>query len=127
MKALLVDDNVAPFAVEPSNGTTAIPVTPGAAPSGGGTETVFVAVDVPILAANEFTGVQPVDVTGRFSTPLLTTDNVWVNTFWVTTNVQAYAAAVEVTATDTIAVAVVAFSTGVAAPDQILIALTRAR
>ncbi len=125
MKALLVDDNTAPFPVEPANGTTPIQCTPGAAPSGGGSETAFVAVDVPVLAANEFTGVLGVDMTGRFSSPLLTTDNVWVNTFWVTTGVQAYAAAIEVTATDTIGVAVVAFSTGVAAPDQILISVTR--
>jgi len=126
MKVLTVDENVAPFAIEPANGTTAIPVTPRPA-SGGSGNAEFAEISIPVgtLAANEFANVNGQDLTGKFSTPVQVGDFLWVNALYVSSSPLAFAAAIECTDVDTVAIAVIAFNTGNADPGTMAVRIGR--
>ncbi len=113
MKTLTVDDNVAPFALLPSNGSSEVTVTPRTAGGGSG-NAEFASLDVPVgtLAANEFANVSGLDTTGKFSTPLQPGDMVWINALYVSSAPLTFAAAIECTAQDTVDVAAIAFNVG---------------
>lgn len=119
-RVLTVADNAAPFEIIPANGTAGITVTPVAGSGGSGTAE-FAQVDVaaPVLAANEFSNVTGIDTTGLFSTPLVVGDFIWINGLYLSSPTTVFAAAVECQSTDTIAVAIVAFSTGNVSPGNL--------